>query len=97
MTTNIKVLTVEYDRDGDAVYAWVEAETGEIVRDIKRKSDLTKAERKYSYLIDSGRWDGETSGAIQGCHACHTGGAVERYANIPGVISSEGGWQVSHA
>lgn len=75
MRSKPSTLHVEYDRDGLPVYAWYEDETEKFIKSIPNKASLTKALRLYSCKIIDQRWDGETSGRLQGYDDCTTGGA----------------------
>lgn len=90
------VITVEYDNDGEMVYAFEEDVNGDFVKDFTKRSDVTRR-IKNMILLESGRWDGETSSrlckAYQG-RACTGGGDVEKYAITELAWDSQnGGWK----
>lgn len=92
----IQTLRVEYDRDGEAVYAYIEDAGGNIIDDIKTMPDLIAARDRFTHFVESGRWDGETSGSIQGYNSCTTGGVYEVFGNVAGITwnTEAGGWSL---
>jgi hypothetical protein len=74
------VVTVEYDKDDNRIYAWVE-KNGEFVRDFASNEELDKFIQGAT-VISSGRWDGETSTKLcpeYNGNSCTSGGANEVY------------------
>lgn len=77
---------VEYDRDGEIVNAFAEKEHREIIRNYENLEVLTN-DLNNSNLVDTGRWDGETSARlnkkyeINGYH-CTSGGKLEIYESV---------------
>lgn len=80
--THTHSLTVEFDRDGNRIYAWLETNGGEVIQDFDTDAELDSLIAQSELIDANGRWDGETSTKLcpeyEG-RACTTGGTQEIY------------------
>ena len=82
MTDHTHTLTVEFDRDGERVYAYLEDSDNEFVRDFDNLAELDSLIAQSELIDEQGRWDGETSTKLNPAYegrACTTGGRQEIY------------------